>query len=119
MDRPCVSPERIYQFVWKDKKDGGTLYRHLRTRGRKYKKRGDPNTGRGRIPDRVDIDQRPKVVDRKERFGDLEIDLVIGAGHKGALLTINDRATGMLKMKHIGNKEAKTIKNSAIGLLEE
>ncbi len=30
----------------------------------------------------VDITQRPKVVEKKERFGDLEIDLVIGANHK-------------------------------------
>ena len=119
INEPCVSPERIYQFVWKDKKDGGTFFRHLRTKGRKYKKRDGPNNGRGRIPGRVDIAQRPKIVDKKERFGDLEIDLVIGGDHKGALLTINDRATGMLKMKHIENKEAKTIEINAIGLLEE
>ena len=25
-----ISHERIYQHVWKDKKDGGTLYLHLR-----------------------------------------------------------------------------------------
>ena len=62
---------------------------------------------------------RRAIVDKKERFGDLEIDLVIGGDHKGALLTINDRATGMLKMKHIENKEAKTIEINAIGLLEE
>jgi len=119
MGLPCVSPERIYRFVWQDKKQGGTFYTHLRTMGKKYKKRGAAKAGRGHIPDRVDIDQRPKIVEKKERFGDLEIDLIIGAGHKGALLTINDRATGMLKMAHIKNKEAKTIEDNAIRLLEE
>ena len=119
INEPCVSPERTYQFVWEDKKNGGTLYRHLRTRGKKYKKRGNEKAGRGQIPDRIDIAQRPKIVDEKERFGDFEIDLVIGGGHKGALLTINDRATGMLKMKHIESKEAKVIENNAIELLEE
>lgn len=119
IDKPCVSVERIYQFVWQDKKKGGLLYKHLRTRGKKYKKRANLNNKRGQIVDRVDITQRPKVVDKKERFGDLEIDLVIGANHKGALLTINDRATGMLKMKYIESKEAKVIQENTIEILEE
>ena len=52
------------------------------------------------------IEDRPVEVQRKERFGDLEIDLVIGKDHKGALLKINDRATGMLQMKKIESKDA-------------
>jgi len=48
----CVSHECIYQFVWKDKKEGGNLYLHLRTRGKKYQKRGDKQAGRGCIPNR-------------------------------------------------------------------
>ncbi len=58
-------------------------------------------------------------IEKKERFGDLEIDLVIGANHKGALLTINDSATGVLKMKHIESKESKVVEQNAIELLEE
>ena len=45
----CVSPERIYQFVWRDKKKGGQLYLYLRTKGRKYRKRGSKKAGRGHI----------------------------------------------------------------------
>lgn len=114
----CVSIERIYQFIWSDKKQGGTLYKNLRTRGKRYQKRGNTNNRRGQIPDRVDIDKRPEIVDKKERFGDLEIDLVIGKDHKGALLTINDRATGLLKMAYIKNKEAKEVAQKTIELLE-
>ncbi len=36
----CVSVERIYQFIWKDKKQGGTLHKHLRTQGKRYRKSG-------------------------------------------------------------------------------
>lgn len=61
--------------------------------GRKYAKRGSKNAGRGFIPNRVDIDERPPIVEKKERFGDLEIDTIIGKNHKGAILTINDKAT--------------------------
>jgi len=116
---PCVSPERIYQFVWCDKKEGGTLYLHLRTRGKKYGKRGDKKAGRGHIPNRTCIGQRPSVVDKKERLGDLEIDLIIGKNHRGALLTINDRVTGMLKMAHVEGKGAKDIETMTKELLED
>jgi len=115
----CVSPERIYQFVWQDKKEGGKLYLHLRTHGKKYRKRGNRKAGRGCIPNRTDIGQRPEVVDKKERLGGLEIDLIIGKNHKGALLTINDRATGMLKIAHVESKEAKDIEVKTKDLLEE
>lgn len=37
----------------------------------------------------------------------MEIGLVIGKDHKGALLTINDRTTETLKMGHLENKSAK------------
>ncbi len=114
----CVSHERIYQFVWQDKKAGGELYLNLRNRGRKYQKRGDKQAGRGCIPNRRDIAERPIVVDRKKRIGDLEIDLIIGKDHKGALLTINDRATGMLKIGHIENKSAKEVQMKTEELLE-
>ena len=39
-DISCVSHERIYQFIWNDKKKGGKLYEHLRSRGKRYRKRG-------------------------------------------------------------------------------
>src|SRR5271157_1601092 len=60
-----ISHERIYQHVWKDKKDGGTLYLHLRHSGKKYNRRKGENSGRGLIPNRVDIDQRPPCCRKK------------------------------------------------------
>ena len=114
-----VSKETIYQYIWKDKRQGGFLYKHLRTKGKRYRKRGDSNDKRGLITDRVDISMRPEVVDKKLRIGDLEIDLVIGSDHKGALLTINDRATGILFMDKIENKEANVVQAKAIELLDD
>ena len=47
MASPVLSVyERIYQHVWKDKKDGGTLYLHLRHSGKKYNRRKGKNSGR-------------------------------------------------------------------------
>ena len=84
-----VSHETIYRWIWEDKRRGGKLHKYLRRQGRRYAKRGSKNAGRGFIPGRVDIDERPEIVELKERFGDLEIDTIIGKNHKGAILTIN------------------------------
>lgn len=115
----CVSVETIYQHVWQDKKSKGTLHEHLRRKGRRYKKRGDLNSGRGQIPDRVSIDRRPSIVDKKLRFGDLEADTIVGKDHKGAIVTLNDRASGMLKMKKTKTREATEVRDAINEMLEE
>lgn len=112
-----VSPERLYQWIWADKKHGGLLDIHLRRKGRKYRKRGNSKDTRGIIKDRVDIDQRPAIVEEKTRFGDLEFDTVIGQNHKGALLTINDRVTGLVWIRLLTSKEANPLTNKAIEAL--
>ena len=42
----------------------------------------------GVLKNRVSIDDRPKIVDLKERLGDWEGDTVIGKDHKGAMVTL-------------------------------
>ena len=116
----CVSHETIYKYIWSLKKEKkSTLYQHLRRRGRKYAKRGNANSGRGMIKNRVGIEKRPKVVETKIRFGDLEVDTIIGKDHKGAIVTINDRASGMLKMKRTKTREAKQVSTVINELLED
>ena len=117
--RSCVSHERIYQYIWEDKKQGGTLYKHLRNQGKRYRKRGSAKDNRGIIKGRVSIDQRPDIVELKNRIGDLEIDLVIGKGHNQALLTINDRSSGLLFMDKVQSKEASEIQQKTIALLAD
>ena len=119
LGRTTVSHETIYQHVWDDKKKGGELYSHLRRRGRKNKKRGSKRAGRGFIPNRIGIEQRPEVVDDKTRFGDLEIDTIIGKDHQGAIVTINSRASGMLKMKKVKNRTAEEVSKATEELLKD
>ena len=113
----CVSHERIYQHIWQDKKQGGKLHLHLRRKGRKYRKRGAAKDTRGIIRDRVDISQRPAIVDQKQRLGDLEIDTVIGQNHKGALLTINDRVSNIVWIAKLSGKNAEELAQKAIEVL--
>jgi IS30 family transposase len=109
----CVSVETIYQHVWGDKRRGGDLHTHLRRKGRKYRKRGAKKDSRGVIRDRVSIDERPKVVDDKSRFGDLEIDLIMGANHRRALLSANDRASGISWIALLEGKDSKALAEKA------
>jgi IS30 family transposase len=67
----------------------------LRNRGKKYKKRGNYKSTRGIIKNRISIHDRPLEVEDKVRFGDLEIDTIVGKGNKGTIFTATDRLTMM------------------------
>ena len=114
-----LSISRIYQYIWDNKRRGGSLYLHMLTKVKRYKKRGHPKDKRGLIVGRVDISQRPLIVEKKDRLGDLEIDLTIWKNHKGALLTINDRTSGVLFMEKKSSKEAAEIEEKTIELLQD
>ncbi len=75
--------EWSYQYVRADRQAGGTRYRCRRRRGKKPNGRGGRHAGRGHIPDRVDLAERPSVVAEKSRVGDWELDTIMGAKHRG------------------------------------
>src|SRR3984957_20214910 len=85
-------------MIWQDKRDGGDLWRSLRRRGKRYNRRAGKNAGRGLIPNRIDISERPAIVAHKTRLGDWEGDTVVSAGHKGGLLTLVERKTQLTKI---------------------
>jgi IS30 family transposase len=86
-----VGRERIYQHIRADKQAGGTLFKQLRRTGKKYNKRAGKLAGRGLIPGRIDIEQRPAIVEERSRIGDWEADTIVGAAHKGAILSLVER----------------------------
>lgn len=114
-----VSHEWIYQFIWKDKHQKGTLYTHLRRKGRRYRKRGSSKDSRGQIVGRVGIEKRPKEANDRSEFGHLEVDTIIGQNHKGAIITLNDRASGMLWMRKVNTRDAETVKIKLSQMLDE
>ena len=94
-----VSHERIYQYIRADKKNRGTLYKHLR---HKLKHRKRPVGGKKIvIKNKVSIDKRADVINNRERFGDWEIDTIVGNQNKGAIVTIVERQTGFLMMQKL------------------
>jgi transposase, IS30 family len=109
-----VSHERIYRHVWEDKKKGGTLYKHLRHNGKKYNKRRSGKAGRGCIPNRTDIDQRPEIVNKKERIGDWELDTIIGAEHGFVLVSAVERASKYMVLCAVRDKSAAAVTDALI-----
>jgi len=91
---PSVSHESIYNRIYADKRKGGTLHRALRCQKARRKRYGSRER-RSTIPNQVSIDQRPAIVGTRERFGDWEGDLVIGAGQQQALVTLNEGGVGI------------------------
>jgi len=115
---PMVSHERIYQFIYDDMAKGGSLDKHLRTGNKKYKKRyGKHKNRRIIIRNKVSIDERPSVINNKERFGDWEIDTIVGKNHKGAIVTIAERKSNFILMRKLKSKNAKDLAKQTIRLL--
>ena len=114
-NKPSVSHETIYKVIRKDKADGGTLYKHTRHQ-LKYRKR--PVGKKIAIKNRVSIDQRPEIVDTKQRFGDWEIDTIVGENNKGAIVTMVERKTAFMMMeKPEHGKNAENLTKQVTGML--
>ncbi len=94
-----ISHELIYRHIRADQT--GVLASHCR-HNMKYNRHGraDRTTKVRNIPDRVSIHQRPAEANGK-RFGDWEMDTIVGKDGKGAIVTLTERSTNMLLMERL------------------
>ena len=113
-----ISIQRIYDYIAEDRHNNGDLYTHLRHGLKKKRSAYGKQDYRGRIPNRVSIDDRPTIVDKQERIGDIEVDTVIGKGHQHALVTAVDRKTLYTWIGFVPTKDATSVGNTLIHLLE-
>lgn len=113
------SHERIYQYIYTDKKQGGKLHQSLRCQ-KTYRKRGlKGQDRRGQISNRIDIELRPIEANNRERIGDYEGDTVIGKGHKGVLVTLVDRKTRETKIHALPDRKAVSVSQACIAMLSD
>lgn len=113
---PSVSHERIYQHIYADKRDGGDLHKHLRCQ-KKRRKRYGSYSRRGLIPNRTGIEQRPAIVETRQRIGDWEADTIIGKGHRQAIVSLVERKSIFTLLKKVPQKTAELVKDAAVNLL--
>ena len=114
---PMAGRQWIYRHVHADRKAGGRLWRHPRRRGKRPNRKGGAHAGRGHIPGRVDIPERPAVVEGRERVGDREADTIVGAGTGGALVSLVDRASKYALPPRLDGKTADAVGSAVTGLL--
>jgi IS30 family transposase len=111
-----MSTSTIYKRVKQDRLDGGDLWMFLRRSRKTYRRNFamtcDPHN---KIKNRVSIEERPEKVDYRERIGDLEGDTIIGARHKGVLLTLNDRVTKKVAIEKLESKNSEHVCEVMIG----
>ena len=111
-----VSHEWIYQYILADKLAGGDLYRHLRCH-KKRRKRSGSYDRRGKLPNRVSIEERPDIVEQRQRIGDWEVDTIIGKGHHQAIVTLTERKSRFALLRKVERRTADQVCNALIDLL--
>lgn len=111
-----ISHERIYQEIRYD--SSGELKNHCRhkMKYRHHRRHKKKTAGRTLIPNRISIHQRPAQADGT-RFGDWEMDLVVGKGQKSAVLTLIERKTNMFLQTKIPSKKPQVVALAAWRLL--
>lgn len=111
-----ISHERIYQEIRADRT--GELREHCRhkMKYRHHIRAPRKSAGRSLIPDRISIHERPTEADGT-RFGDWEMDLVIGKGQKSAVLTMTERSTNMFLQTRLPSKKPLVVAKAAWRLL--
>jgi IS30 family transposase len=112
-----ISHEWIYQYILTDKHAGGDLHRHLRCQKKRRKRYGSYDR-RGKLKNRVSIDERPAIVDTRQRLGDWEVDTIIGKGHRHAIVSLTERKSRLALLSKVERKTARTVANAVIELLK-
>ncbi|MFM6630273.1 MAG: IS30 family transposase [Microcystis panniformis] len=90
-----ISYETIYLMIYANHQEMGIYQQYLRQK-QKQRRRKSRNQKRGGIPNRVGIENRPKIADLKTEIGHWESDTVIGCNHTGVVVTHVDKASKYL-----------------------
>lgn len=133
-----ICHETIYQFIYKKKTDqtksgmqkesildrrkrdnekhfitvtdkNRPLWEYLRRKQIKRRKRGGRKVQRVRIPDRVSIHDRPKIVEKRKQFGHWEGDSIVGKNHASGLHTEYELVTSKIRFERLGRITAKEV----------
>ena len=113
----AISTESIYLHVWRDKKRGGSLWRHLR-QPTKRRKRYRSHERRGRVAGKRHISERPAAAESREEPGHWEMDTVLGTGDQHCILSLVERASGLVLLGKLSRRKAAVLNARLIQLIE-
>jgi len=112
-----ISHETIYRHIWREKRSGGLLYRHLRQSSKQKRKRYNSHDSRGILRGKRDITERPESAETRSEPGHAEVDLVHGSGTRDCILTLVDRQTRRVHIRKLKDKNMDEVSRSLIELI--
>jgi IS30 family transposase len=113
-----ISHETVYLRVYADKAQGGTLWKNLRCQKQKRKRYAGGRDRRGQIPNRRPLSERPLHIEARRQVGHWECDTVMGANHKGAVVTMVERKSGYAVMAKVSNKTSELVSSAIVDKLQ-
>jgi IS30 family transposase len=113
-----ISHETVYQHVYADKAQGGALWKNLRCQKQKRKRYAGGRDRRGQIPNRRPLSERPLQIEARKQVGHWECDTVIGANHKGAVVTMVERKSGYGVIAKVTNKTSELVSSAIVDKLQ-
>lgn len=115
-----ISHSWIYNYVEKNRLQGGLLHKHLRTKTIYRKRYNKIRKADEKIKNRISIHDRPKIINDKKRYGDFEIDCILSKRQSGsgALLTIVERKSKYVLIEYIPHKKADFIKDIVVFMMK-
>jgi len=112
-----MSHETIYQYIWRNKAEGGQLWRHLRQSSKQRRKRYNAYDSRGRLANKRHISDRPKSVETRRTRGHWEVDTVVGRGSEDCVVTIVERKSGYVVIGKLADRTTKSLNARSIRLI--
>jgi transposase, IS30 family len=116
MDRR-LSHETIYQYIWRDKANGGNLWKYLRQSSKQRRKRYRAYDSRGRLANKRHISERPASVETRRYKGHWEIDTVFGKGSNHCIVTLLERKSGYVIIGKLPNKSTHSLNKKVSRLI--
>ena len=66
----------------------------------------------------MNIDERPAIVDTRQRLGDWEVDTIIGKGHRHAIVSLTERKSRLALLRKVERKTAQAVADAVIELMK-
>jgi IS30 family transposase len=108
-----VGKDSIYKFIYEERKD---LVKYLRCQKGKYRRRYGTRIREKQREElkKRRIDQRPVMVEKRERIGDWEGDTIVGQERTKQILTHVERKSGLLLADKLEYSTAEETKDKTI-----
>lgn len=115
-----ISYESIYYWIYEKSEKHKKLYKHLRNNREKRRKQGRRKSDKIAIPERISIHDRPKEIDKKERYGDWESDTVeFSRKKKNPFLSVQfERKSQLARLHLMKNKTSEKTRDAVIKTIE-